>query len=44
VFLERHARWKNCLRDVANIAEMIIAKERMGPVGVETLSFSPEIT
>jgi replicative DNA helicase len=44
VFLERHARWKNRLRDVANIAEMIIAKQRMGPVGVETLSFSPELT
>jgi replicative DNA helicase len=44
VFLERHAGWKNRLRDVANIAEMIIAKQRMGPVGVETLSFSPELT
>ena len=43
-FLERHAGWKNRLRDVANIAEMIIAKQRMGPVGVETLSFSPELT
>ena len=43
-FLERHAGWKNRLRDVANIAEMIIAKQRMGPVGVEVLSFSPELT
>ena len=44
VFLEQHAGWKNRLRDVANTAEMIIAKQRMGPVGVETLSFSLELT
>ncbi len=43
-FLERHAGWENRLKDVANIAEVIIAKQRMGPIGVEQLSFNPELT
>jgi replicative DNA helicase len=43
-FLKRHARWENRLKDVDNITEVIIAKQRMGPVGVEALSFSPELT
>ena len=43
-FLERHAGWEARLRDVANIAEVIIAKQRMGPIGVEQLSFNPELT
>jgi replicative DNA helicase len=43
-FLERHAGWENRLRDVANIADVIIAKQRMGPIGVEKLSFNPELT
>jgi replicative DNA helicase len=43
-FLERHAGWEGRLRDVANIAEVIIAKQRMGPIGVEQLSFNPELT
>ena len=43
-FLERHAGWESRLRDVANIAEVIIAKQRMGPIGVEKLSFNPELT
>jgi replicative DNA helicase len=29
---------------VANIAEMVIAKQRMGPIGVEKLSFNSELT
>jgi replicative DNA helicase len=29
---------------MANIAEVIIAKRRMGPIGVEKLSFNPELT
>jgi len=32
------------LREVANIAEVIIAEQRMGPIGVERLSFNPELT
>jgi replicative DNA helicase len=43
-FLEQHAGWETRLRDVANIAEVIIAKQRMGPIGVEKLSFNPELT
>jgi replicative DNA helicase len=43
-FLERHAGWQNRLQDVANIAEVIIAKQRMGPIGVERLHFNPELT
>jgi replicative DNA helicase len=43
-FLERHAGWENRLKDVASIAEVIIAKQRMGPIGVEKLSFNPELT
>jgi replicative DNA helicase len=29
---------------VANITEVIIAKQRMGPIAVEKLSFNPELT
>jgi replicative DNA helicase len=43
-FLERHAGWESHLRDVASIAEVIIAKQRMGPIGVQKLSFNPELT
>ena len=43
-FLERHAGWENRLKEVANIAEVIIAKQRMEPIGVEKLSFNPELT
>ena len=31
-------------QNVANIAEVIIAKQRMGPIGVERLHFNPELT
>ena len=40
-FMERHAGWEACLREVARMTEVIIAKQRMGPIGVETLSFNP---
>jgi replicative DNA helicase len=43
-FLERYTGWESRLRDVANIAEVIIAKQRMGPIGVERLHFNPELT
>jgi replicative DNA helicase len=29
---------------VANIAEVIITKQRMGLIGIEKLSFNPELT
>ena len=41
---ERHASWESRLRDVANMTEVIIAKQRMGPIGVEKLHFNPELT
>jgi replicative DNA helicase len=43
-FMEWYAGWENRLKEVANIAEVIIAKQRMGPIGVEKLSFNPELT
>jgi replicative DNA helicase len=43
-FLERHTGWESRLKDVSNIAEVIIAKQRMGPIGVEKWSFDPELT
>jgi replicative DNA helicase len=43
-FMERYTSWENRLRDVANIADVIIAKQRMGPISVEKLSFNPELT
>jgi replicative DNA helicase len=42
--MEWYAGWENRLKEVANIAEVIIAKQRMGPIGVEKLSFNPELT
>jgi replicative DNA helicase len=29
---------------VTNLTDVIAAKQRMGPVGVEKLSFNPELT
>jgi replicative DNA helicase len=44
-FMERYTALKGCLRKVANMAEVIIAKQqRMGPISVEKLSFNPELT
>lgn len=43
-FLDRHAGWERRLKEVANITEVIIAKQRMGPIGVEKLHFNPELT
>lgn len=42
--MERHASWEARLREVANITEVIIAKQRMGPIGIEKLSFNLELT
>jgi replicative DNA helicase len=43
-FLERHAGWEGRLREVAHMTEVIIAKQRMGPIGMEKLYFNPELT
>jgi replicative DNA helicase len=42
-FLDRHAAWEGHLREVANLGEVIVAKQRMGPIGVEKWSFNPEL-
>jgi replicative DNA helicase len=42
--MERHAGWENRLKEVANIAEVIIAKQWIGPIGVEKWSFNPDLT
>jgi replicative DNA helicase len=42
--MERYAAWENRLKEVVNSAEVIIVKQRMGPIGVEQLSFNPELT
>ena len=42
-FMGRHASWEGRLREVANMTEVIIAKQRTGPIGVEQLSFKLEL-
>jgi hypothetical protein len=42
--MERHAGWENRLKEVANRAEVTIAKQWMGPIGVEKRSFDPDLT
>jgi hypothetical protein len=42
--MERHAGWENRLKEVANRAEVIIAKQWTGPIIVEKLSMNPELT
>jgi replicative DNA helicase len=43
-FTERYASWESRLREVENMTEVIIAKQRMGPIGVDKLYFHPELT
>jgi replicative DNA helicase len=43
-FMEWYAGWENRLKGVANIADVIIAKQRMQPIGVEKLFINPELT
>jgi replicative DNA helicase len=42
-FLERHTGWENGLKEVGNIMEVIIVEQHMGTIGVEKLSFNPEL-
>ena len=42
--MERHAGWEKRLKEVANRAEVIIAKQWMRPIIVEKWSFNPDLT
>jgi replicative DNA helicase len=44
VFMERYAGWEGRVREVANLTEVIIANQQMRPIGIEKLSFNPELT
>jgi replicative DNA helicase len=41
---ERYERWKERLGQVSNTAEVIIAKQRHGPIGKVVLSFEGDTT
>jgi replicative DNA helicase len=43
-FFERCDNWKRQLERVRNTADVIIAKQRHGPVGTVMLTFQGEIT
>ncbi len=43
-YYDRHEKWASRLQEVANTAEVVIAKQRHGPIGIERLFFDPGLT
>ncbi len=43
-FNERYENWSNRIQDMANIAEVIVAKQRHGPIGPVKMFFDPNYT
>jgi replicative DNA helicase len=43
-FHERHLKWQQSCERAHNIAEVIVAKQRHGPIGTIKLHFEPNFT
>jgi len=41
---EKYMKWQEKMERAANVAEVIVAKQRHGPIGIEHLFFDPNLT